>query len=63
MTEGCRLIRDFSDNIAKPCRLHGEKPRLTFDGIWVIECERGCSRHTLDLKPHDLIVRYIATPL
>lgn len=61
MTEGCRLINDFA-KIAKPCKLHGATPRLTFEGVWVIECENGCSRHTLDIKPHDLINRYVATP-
>lgn len=61
MTEGERLIRDF-EKAAQPCKLHGLKPRLNYEGIWVIECEKGCSRHTLDIKPHDLIHRYIATP-
>ncbi len=62
MTEGCRLIRDFAANIAQPCKLHGLKPYLTFDGVWAIDCPKGCTRHTLEHKPHDLIVRYRATP-
>lgn len=62
MTEGCRLIHDFANNIAQACKLHGEKPRLNFEGVWVIECGKGCSRHTAEERPHDMIVRYIATP-
>jgi len=62
MTEGCRLIHDFANNIAQPCKLHGIKPRLNFDGVWSIECEKGCSRHTAEVKPHEMIHRYIATP-
>ena len=62
MTEGCRLIKNFAENIAQPCKMHGIKPRVNFEGIWVIECEKGCSRHTVQEKPHDLISLYIATP-
>lgn len=63
MTEGGRLIRDFANNIAQPCKRHKLTPRLNFDGIWSIECEKGCSYYTQDLRPHDIIVRYRATPL
>jgi len=62
LTEGCRLIRDFAANFAKPCRMHKAPARLNWEGIWVIECTKGCSIHTVDLRPHDLIVRYRATP-
>jgi hypothetical protein len=63
MTGTERLIRDFEANIAQPCKRHQVKPRLNWEGIWVIECEKGCSYHTLDIQPFDLIVRYQATPL
>ena len=62
MTGDERLIRDFADNIAQPCKRHSLKPRLNWEGIWVIECTQGCFYHTQDLKPFDLIVRYRATP-
>lgn len=57
------LIRDFWQNIAKPCQPHKLRPRLNFEGVWVIECPKGCSIHTAEDEPEKLISLYKKRPL
>lgn len=38
---------------------HGERPTITFDGIHVIECPKGCSMHDAEhAEPDALMLRW-----
>lgn len=66
MTAQERIIVDFSQKIAKPCRLHNQAPTLTWDGgCWAIDCPHGCSMHSGpdEAQPFTIIQRYQKRPL
>jgi hypothetical protein len=44
MTPIEHLMTDFVKN-GPPCRQHKEKPRIGHDGVWFIECPKGCTMH------------------
>jgi len=37
-------MTDFVKN-GPPCRQHKERPRIGHDGVWFIECPKGCTMH------------------
>lgn len=55
MTDIERKMRHFEAQ-APRCKRHGERPTITFDGIHVIECLKGCSMH--DAEPDALMLRW-----
>jgi len=63
MTEPEKAIHQFNANAAK-CQRHSLPVILTFDGVWAIECPKGCSMHDGDHgSPTPLILRYSEKPL
>lgn len=36
-----RVVAHFNANAAR-CQKHGERPVLTWDGCWMIDCAKGC---------------------
>ena len=44
MTDTERLMRDFESK-GPSCKKHGERPKVGFDGVWFVECSKGCSVH------------------
>lgn len=58
MTAIERKMQHFNAN-APRCKPHGERPRITFDGIHVIECGKGCSMHDAEhAEPDALMLRW-----
>ena len=47
MTPTEHLMQDFNKT-APVCRQHKERPQIGFDGVWFIECGKGCSMHDGD---------------
>ena len=53
-----RKMQHFEAN-APRCKPHGERPTITFDGIHVIECPKGCSMHDAEnAEPDALMLRW-----
>lgn len=58
MTSIERKMQHFNAN-APRCKPHGERPTITFDGIHVIECGKGCMMHDAEhAEPDALMLRW-----
>lgn len=58
MTDIERTMVHFNAN-APRCRPHRESPTLVFDGVWAIECPKGCQMTDAEhASPTRLMLRW-----